>query len=100
MGEFFDRLETLPGMENVVYFRRQCEQREREGRRLYGHQHLSRDNAVDGTEEAADGAVYSHFLLLKARRERREEPTAAAFEAARYFALAHQALLRARHPDD
>lgn len=87
-------------MENIVHLRREAEAREREGRPLYGHSHLAKDPVKMGCEEASDGCIYALFMLLKARRERREEPTAPAFEAAYHFVLAHRALIRARWADD
>ena len=109
VAEFYDRLEAslfhparLRNPDEAVRafrsFRAQAEVRELAGRTKFGHSHLTRDNAMEATEEAADLANYMMFDLLSTRRRGDTEEielalTAAqhAFEAWRY-ALA----LRAR----
>lgn len=100
ISEFFDRLENAfpTDAASIAPLRLQAEVREAAGRKDFGLRYLSRDNALEGTEEAADLANYAFFEVLKARRngEDEEEALAYALEAAYHAAKAHQALLRMR----
>lgn len=55
-----------PGLEEFIAL---CLEREAMGRREYGFRYLTRDNASDGYEEAADGAIYGFLEELCAMRE-------------------------------
>ena len=93
--EFFDRLtDTFPGEQPAWFsmFMGLCMERERDGRTLYGHRHMGKDNASEGMEEAADGALYAFFTILRNRRDGNEEEWGLALTAAKHFAEAYQAL--------
>ena len=93
-AEFFGRLRALPGVDRA--FVDQCRSRELAGRDIFGHAFLGRQNADEGSEEAADLALYCYLGLLRARRERRHEQIELALEAAQHAAKAHATLLRLR----
>jgi hypothetical protein len=75
-------------------FRRMAIAREAAGRDHFGYRFLDRDNALDGLEEAVDGANYALFDVIKARKtgEHIDESLAltAVYHAWKLFiALAH-----------
>lgn len=100
--EFFGRLrDTFPeAPEWLDEYERFTRAREAWGREHFGHRHLSRDNPLDGMEEAADGALYAFFDILQDRRAGDEEEWGLALTAAKHFAEAYHALkmLRRREP--
>lgn len=92
LSAFFDRLaEAAPDfplwMERV---REQCIARERAGRDRFGFEYLTRDNATEATEEAADGLLYMYLDALKARRDGEDDHSDVALTAAYHFAQAHR----------
>lgn len=95
VSEFFDRLANAQ-VEDLESFRLHCAQRELAGREEFGYVYLSRNNPVEAMEEAADGALYSYFDTLVARREGDDTPEREswAYLAASHFARAHYALRR------
>jgi hypothetical protein len=69
---FFERFAaTFPGSppESFQGFRRQCEERERAGRKDFGLAYLSRDNLAEACEEESDSAIYLFLDTLRHRRE-------------------------------
>lgn len=77
-------------------FRAHAAAREYAGRQKFGYQYLSRDNAADGLEEAADGANYAFFELHKMHRTEYDQDSAALLlDAAYHFAQAHHSLRQA-----
>lgn len=93
--DFLDQLAALPGVDQ--HFINQCRQRELAGRDEFGHTFLNRVNELEGIEEAADLALYSHLAILRARREGKIEHIDIALEAAHHAALARNALVRLLH---
>lgn len=92
LAAFFGRLEEAAPdsplwMERV---REQCEQRERAGRERFGWEYLSRNNATEATEEAADGLLYMYLDALRARRDGDDDLSDVALTAAYHFAQAHR----------
>ena len=73
-----------------------CYSRELAGRAEFGLAYLTRDNPAEGMEEAADGMIYSFLESLKDRRAGEPEVDFDLLDAARHFALAHEALVRRR----
>lgn len=72
-----------------------CHVREQAGRDEFGLAYLSRNNPAEGREEAVDGCNYAYFESLKDRRVGSRDLDFDLLDAARHFALAHQALVRA-----
>lgn len=102
MGEFFDRLAgamslglDLDPASPFEFFRRHCLNRERAGRThpkgAFGY--LDRDNAMEGREEAADGANYAAFEEMKQRRAGKD-PSTWLMVAAMHAAQMHEAFMR------
>lgn len=93
MSEFYNRLEAIfPGPPTRLFlaFRQQCEDRERAGRKKFGHSSLGKDNIAEAREEAADLANYMVFDGLKHRRETGDDddislPLTAALHAFRAY---------------
>ncbi len=110
LSDFFDRLEDalfpnqrrdrLPA--DWIAFRRQAEDREIQGRDRFGDEYLTRDNAGEGLEEAADGANYGYFDVLRTDAEGGDvdEALQLALIAAHHFYEGHRTLhaLRAKTP--
>jgi hypothetical protein len=94
---FHGRLEAIPGMPTAALDH--ARERNRTGREIFGLAYLDRNNPAEGREESADGVNYAFYDWLKGRREGREEINPHLLAAARYFALAHQELLRAERDD-
>lgn len=98
MAEFYDRLEesliplavlsTVGPPEHLRGFRAHAENRELAGRKTFAHRHLSRNNAREAQEEAADGANYCLYALLASRRNDDPEEWEIALTAAKHFAEA------------
>lgn len=86
MREWLARLAALP--EVSTEFLEQCYAREVAGREYFGLKFLNRDNAPEGMEEAADGANYAFFEILKSRRENGPDKEDRALRAAYHFAMA------------
>jgi hypothetical protein len=63
-----------------------------EGNPLY----LSRDNCIEGMEEAADGVNYAIMESLKRAAEGKEDKRELALDAAYHFAMAYSVLTRLR----
>jgi hypothetical protein len=78
-------------------FRRQCEQRELAGRDEFGVRYLSRNNRVEGQEEASDETIYSHLDILRQRREGRPEEWELALTVAKRAAENHRDLAHRHH---
>lgn len=96
------QLSHCPGVSDEVLD--QCERRfdqgldlfvDGEGQPLY----LTRDNAIEGQEEAADGINYAIMESLKRAAAGKEDKRDIALQAAHHFALAHWALMRLRAVD-
>lgn len=95
--EFYDRLALAMGGEpSFPYFRQLAEAREQAGRPLFGLRYLTRDNVMDGAEEAADGANYALFEMLQQRHHGNDPADDLIYDAARHFALAFAALAQAQ----
>lgn len=102
LPEFLSRLEeSLPEIAHLpelpadwLAFRRQCEAREAAGHERWGEEYLDRDNAVEGMEEASDGANYAWFDSERARLRGGDYDDALqlALIAAQHFFAAHEAL--------
>lgn len=95
VAAFFDRLATtFPSWPDVPpwfeAFRTQCEERERDGREEFGFAYVSRDNAGEALEEAADGGIYHHLEILRKLRNGQAEDIDVHLQAAYHFALAHR----------
>lgn len=91
--EFYDRLdEAIPFDPAIQPLREQAEARELAGRETFGLRHLSRNNAVEATEEFADGAMYVVYEILNQRRRGEDEEWALALTAAYHAAKAHEAV--------
>lgn len=81
-------------------FRRQCEAREEAGRAEFGDEYLRRDNASEGLEEAADGALYCYFEAERVKESGGDYEAALqlAVIAAQHFFRAHEALQEMHQP--
>jgi hypothetical protein len=98
--EFFDRLaeSQFPyGADGELVtpdwwddFRSHCKLREWSGREKFGLDYLARDNPVEATEEATDGALYMLLDGLRAQREGWDEEKDVALTCAFHFAQAHR----------
>ncbi len=103
VAAFFDSLaRTFPSWPHVPpwfeNFRLHCEAREFAGRKTFRQTFHARDNAAEGFEEAADGALYALFDSLKTRRAEGDDPDLdLALTAAYHFGLAYKALEDRRH---
>jgi hypothetical protein len=89
VAAFFDRLEdsAFPGAvpESFHAFRRQCEAREKAGRKHFGLAYLSRKNLREGAEEEADAVIYRHLHMLQRLRDAGDdEGIALVLEACRH----------------
>lgn len=73
-----------------------CQIRELAGRDQFGLAYLTRNNPAEAQEEAADGQIYCYLEVLKDRRSGESDVDFDLLDAARHFALAHQALARRR----
>jgi len=93
-SDFLRQLSPLPGVTGRVVQHSQA--RERAGRTEFGLEYLSRNNPLEGQEEAADGLNYSFFETLKDIRAGEQEIDPDLLDAAHHFALAHAALDRRR----
>lgn len=95
MMEWQTRLANLPGVtpDGLLH----AIQRERAGRDEFGLLYLTRRNAEEGKQEAADGMNYSFFAWLQDRRNGTEDIDPDLLDAAHHFALAHAALERRQH---
>lgn len=94
LNAFFDRLresvsEPAPWLEPLRQF---CQARERAGRDEFGFAYLDRDNPREAIEEAADGANYAFFEVLRNRRKGEDEQIDVALLAAYHFGKAYHAL--------
>ena len=90
MGRFFDRLASrwkIPP-EDFDSFRRHCLQRERQGRDIFGHSFLSRNNPKEAREEAVDFANYCVFDVLQSIRNGEDPEEDLALTAAWHIFLA------------
>ena len=98
LGWFLDGLAAcIPARgEEWQRFRIHCEARELAGRPRFKHQFLNRDNVAEGLEEAADGALYAHLDVLKAKRAGEDGDVDMALIAAHHFYEAYAALLHLR----
>ena len=99
---FMEQLSRTPAV--TEYFIAQCVARyqagidefvDEEGNPLY----LTRDNCVEGLEEAADGANYAMMESLKRFDEGKDEKRDLALKAAHLFAQAHFTLLQLQGAD-
>jgi hypothetical protein len=97
LAEFRQQLEAIPDFPKEALDH--AYRREVAGRKEFGLEYLNRNNPVEGMEEAADGCNYSFYHWLRRRREGVEEIDPNLLEAARHFALAYRALLRAEQDD-
>jgi hypothetical protein len=61
--------------------------------------YLTRDNAAEGMEEAADGINYAVMESLRRAANGQEDKRDLALSAAHHFALAHWALMRLQAVD-
>jgi hypothetical protein len=102
IGYFLGRVrDTLPGKSPPWWqeFVRECSAREFRGRSVFGFQFMENDNAAEGMEEAADGANYAMYEIIKARRfgTHTDESLALTAVLHAYELYAALAALRAKH---
>lgn len=95
--EYLDQLGEAPTVPD--YFVDQCRLRQRRGNGVFGNRYIFRHNAVEGMEEAADGANYAIFESLKRGYEGRDDKRALCLEIAHTFAKAHALLAQLHHAD-
>jgi hypothetical protein len=81
---------------NWQEFVRWCNDREFRGRDLFGLSYLDKDNCLEGMEEAADGANYAMFDVLRARRQGTHTDDALALTAVYHAFELFDALARLR----
>lgn len=99
-AEYDDYLDQLAAAPTVPdYFVTQCRERQRRGNGIFGNRYIFRPNAVEGMEEAADGANYAIFESLKRGHEGRDDKRALCLEIAHTFAKAHRLLAQLHHTD-
>jgi hypothetical protein len=112
MAAVYDRLEILPTNRELVpgtdppayvptpafkLFRMDALAREFAGRRKFGLRFLGRNNPKDGQEEAADGANYAAFEIIKQEnRHGNDAATDLLLRAAQKFFEAYELLAEAR----
>lgn len=98
--EFFDRLAESQfhyGPDGKLLtpdwwddFREHCQIRELAGREEFGLDYLARDNPVEASEEATDGALYMLLHGLRGKREDWPDDIDVRLTAAYHFAMAHR----------
>lgn len=91
LAAFFERLAESAPDAWLDAFREHCELRELTGREKFGHSYLVRNNPVEATEEAADGALYIYLDGLRLIREgHSDDALDVRLCAAYHFAQAHR----------
>jgi hypothetical protein len=84
VAEFMEQLAQIPGV--PPWFIAMCEKREVDGRPIFGHAFMDRQNCDEGIEEFLDACVYAHLHLLKCRREGKREQIELALEISQHAA--------------